>query len=128
MGVVEYYRDAPEPIREKLVELRALILETARKTPGVGKLTETLKWGEPSFLTQETKSGSTVRIAWKKRPSLHVGIYFNCKTDLVETFRSLYGNYFTFEGRRAIVFSPEEHMPMEKLAHCIAIALTYHRK
>ena len=128
MNSDEYFGKAPPAVRKKLLELRALILETARKTPGVGAIEEAMKWKEPSFLTAETKSGSTVRIAWKEKPSLHIGIYFNCKTDLIETFRSLYPNDFTFEGRRAIIFSPEEEIPVEKLSHCIAIAQSYHLK
>lgn len=41
----------PERMREKLMFLRQLIIETAATTEGVGELEETLKWGEPSYLT-----------------------------------------------------------------------------
>ncbi len=48
--------------------LRHLVLETASETEGVNKLEETLKWGEPSYLT---KNGSTIRMDWKKsKPDL----------------------------------------------------------
>ena len=57
----------PERMRDKLLFLRRLIIETAATTEGVGELEETLKWGEPSYLTPQTKSGSTVRIDWKKK-------------------------------------------------------------
>lgn len=40
-----------QPIRDKLWELRALVLETAVATPGVGNIVETLKWSQPSRLT-----------------------------------------------------------------------------
>jgi hypothetical protein len=52
----------PKPLKPKLLALRRLILDTARTTSGVGALEETLKWGQPSYLTPETKSGSTIRI------------------------------------------------------------------
>ena len=35
--------------------LRQLIFETAAATEVVGELEETLKWGEPSYLTPKTK-------------------------------------------------------------------------
>lgn len=37
--------------------LRELVIETAGETHGVDVLEETLKWGEPSFIT---KNGSTL--------------------------------------------------------------------
>ena len=40
----------PPAARERLADLRALIFDTAAATPGVGALTETLKWGEPAYL------------------------------------------------------------------------------
>jgi hypothetical protein len=52
----------PKPLKAKLLALRRLIFETAAATKGVGTLQETLKWGQPSYLTTETKSGSTIRI------------------------------------------------------------------
>ena len=41
----------PDFVRKKMRPLRELILETAKETDGVDHLEETLKWGEPSFLT-----------------------------------------------------------------------------
>jgi hypothetical protein len=52
----------PKPLKAKLLALRRLILDTAATTTGVGALEETLKWGQPSYLTAATKSGSTIRI------------------------------------------------------------------
>jgi hypothetical protein len=51
-----------KPVKAKLLALRRLIFDTAKATKGVGALEETLKWGQPSYLTPETKSGSTIRI------------------------------------------------------------------
>jgi hypothetical protein len=63
-STVEAVFDAyPRPVRAKLLALRRLILDTAKRTEGVGRLQETLKWGQPSYLTSETgsaaRSGST---------------------------------------------------------------------
>ena len=52
----------PAPLRTGLMRLRELIFDVAAETDGVGELQETLKWGQPAYLTTETKSGSTIRI------------------------------------------------------------------
>ena len=94
----------------------------------MGVLEETLKWGEPAYLTTQSKSGSTVRIAWKPARPGQYAMYFNCQTTLVETFKTLFGDDFHFEGNRAIVFNAEKSIDTETVAFCIAAALTYHRK
>ena len=126
-AVAQVFGAYPLPMRRKLLALRDLIFKTAVSTEGVGKLEETLKWGEPAYVTAESKSGSTIRIAWKKRSPSQYGIYFHCQTNLVETFRTLFPNEFKFEGNRAIVFNESDTVPTESLAFCIAAALTYHR-
>ena len=119
--VFDGYLDA---MRVKMMRLRQLVLDTVSETEGVNSLEETLKWGEPSYLT---KGGSTVRIDWKKRAPDRYSIYFNCNTKLVETFKRIYGDTFTFEGKRAIVFGETDELPVGELKDCIATALTYHR-
>ncbi len=125
--VAQVFAAYPPLARSKLMALRELIFETAASTEGVGRLEETLKWGEPAYLTSESKSGSTVRIAWKKSAPSQVAVYFNCQTNLVETFRTLFPSGFRFEGHRAIVFDVSETPPSDALAFCLAAALTYHR-
>ncbi len=116
----------PRKMREKLLFLRQLILDTAAETEGVGELEETLKWGEPSYLTPKTKSGSTVRIDWKARDPDQYAIYFKCTTNLVESFREKYPEEFQYGGNRSIVFQKDEEVPVRELKDCISMALTYH--
>lgn len=86
------------------------------------------KWGQPSFLTPETKSGSTIRIdALKDEPGRYA-MYFNCQSSLVATFRQMYPKDFTFEGNRALIFDAKKPPEKKALAHCIALALTYHQR
>ena len=80
----------PNPVKAKLLALRRLIFDTAKTTSGVGALEEALKWGQPSYLTTESKSGSTIRIDQVKAEAGGYAVYFHCQTDLVETFRELY--------------------------------------
>ena len=114
----------PEPIRKKMMRLRQLVLDTALETEGVDALEETLKWGEPSYLT---KGGSTIRMDWKDRTPDQYAMCFNCNTSLVNTFKAVYGDMFTFEGNRAIVLGEIDDLPVNALKHCISLALTYHR-
>lgn len=107
--------------------LRRLIFETAATTEGVGELEETLKWGEPSYLTPQTKSGSTVRINWKESLGDRYAIYFKCTTPLVSTFKEMYPTEFNYEKNRAILLNVNDDVPIEKLKNCIEMALTYHR-
>jgi uncharacterized protein DUF1801 len=115
----------PRPIGSKLLALRKLILDTARATEGVGALEEALKWGQVSYLTSESKSGSTIRIDRVKSAEDQVAVYFHCQTNLVETFRELYPE-LSFSGNRAIVLDASQKLPEEELRHCVALALTYH--
>ena len=107
--------------------LRALIFEVAAATEGVGRLEETLKWGEPAYVTSQSKSGSTIRIGWKKSRPAQYAMYFNCQTTLVDSFKTLFPAEFAFEGNRAIVFDESDVVPVDSLSNCIVSALTYHR-
>ena len=115
----------PKAARKKLLALRKLIFDIAARTDGVGELEETLKWGQPSYLTSATKSGSTIRIDAIKGDDTRCAVYFICHTNLVETFRDLYGDRLCFEGNRGIVLDVKEPLPADELGHCIALALTY---
>ena len=117
----------PPHVRPKLLALRELILQSASTAEGTGEIEETLKWGEPAYVPRN-KSGSTVRIDWKKKSPSHYAMYFNCQTNLVETFRTLFPSDFKFEGNRALVFGLEDELPNDALAICIVASLTYHLK
>jgi hypothetical protein len=116
----------PAPVKSRLLALRRLILDTAKATQGVGALEETLKWGQPSYLTTATKSGSTIRIDRIKTDATGYAVFFHCQTDLVETFRQLYPTELRYGGNRSILLDAEEAAPEAALRHCVALALTYH--
>ena len=107
--------------------LRKLIFTTAANIDGVGPLTETLKWGEPAYLTEKSKTGSTIRLGWKAKYPDQIAMYFICHTHLVDTFRTLYPSELRFEGNRAIVFKITDQLPVEEVAVCVGAALTYHK-
>ena len=117
----------PPPVKSRLLALRRLIFDTAKTTTGVGALEEALKWGQPSYLTTESKSGSTIRIDQVKAEAGQYSVYFHCQTDLVETFRELYPE-LRYGGTRSILLDAGERLPEKALRHCIALALTYHAR
>lgn len=117
----------PKTVRPSLLRLRELIFATASKA-GIGDLIETLKWGQPAYLPARPRIGTTIRIDAAKREAQGYAMFFHCQTTLIPTFRDVYSDTFTFEGNRAIAFSPTDAPDEVALAHCILMALTYHRK
>jgi Domain of unknown function (DU1801) len=128
--VRSYFLEAIAPytpmVQAKLKELRQLVLATASKTEGVGEIEEGLRWNQPSFLTTETGSGSTIRIDGSRRDPEKLALYFHCQSGLVETFKNHYGSALTYEGNRAILLDANLALPKDALAHCISLALTHH--
>ena len=123
--VAALFRSYPPAVRAKLLALRELVIDVAARTPGVGPLTETLKWGQPSYLTEETGAGTTVRLG-RLKTSEGCALYFHCQSGLVGRFRDLYGDTFRYEGERALLFGPGKRLPVTALRHCIGLALTHH--
>jgi hypothetical protein len=85
--VAEAFAAIPPGLRPKLAALRRLILDIAAKTEGVGDLDETLKWGQPSYLTHKTKSGTTIRIGAIKGSDQLYALFVNCQTGTAGTSR-----------------------------------------
>ncbi len=121
--VNEVFANYPDFVRDKLQHLRELVIETAEETEGVTVLEETLKWGEPSFVT---KNGSTLRMDWKEKTPNQYAMYFQCTSRLVDTFRLVFDNKFQFDGKRAIVFQLNQKIPELELKECIKASLIYH--
>ena len=117
----------PPKIAARLLRLRQLIFEVAARTEGVGALEETLKWGQPSYLTTQSGSGSLVRIDQLAAEDGKYAMYFHCQTTLVDTFRQMFPGRFAFSGNRSILFDVEDELPLAELGQCVAMALTYHR-
>ena len=123
--VEQAFERVPAPVATAWSALRAVILETAANMPEVGPVTESLKWGEPSFSTDRTKSGTPIRLGWKAATPDTVKLLVHCQTSLVPRWRELYGDRLSFEGTRAILLDIRQPLPREELAHCVAMALTY---
>lgn len=114
----------PDAVRDHLLFLRNLVIETAQEQEEITELEETLKWGEPSFVT---KGGSTLRMDWKDKSPDQYQMYFKCTSRLVETFKVVFGDLFEYQKNRAIVFQLDQAIPTEELKKCIKATLLYHK-
>lgn len=112
----------PAQYREPLLALRALIFAVAARTAGVGPVTETLKWGQPSYLTEVTNAGTTIRL--DRLGEQQIAIFFHCQTLVIDQCRGMFPS-LTYSKNRAIVLNPEAPLPLDDLAACIELALTY---
>lgn len=118
--------DSFDPINaKKLLQIRELIFKTAANIESVGDVTETLKWGEPSYAPLKLRVGSPIRLNQLKDKN-GFALYFNCQSNLITTFKQLYPSTFRYERNRSIVFNRKDKLPIKELEHCISIALTYH--
>jgi hypothetical protein len=107
VSVKQKFETYPKNISGLLHTIRELIFNVAQQD-GIANIEETLKWGEPSYVSS---IGSTVRFDWKPKYPDQYGIYFNCKTVLIETFKEIYGDIFEYEGNRALIFKIEQPIP-----------------
>jgi hypothetical protein len=116
----------PAPVRRPLLVLRELIFAAAAEREDIGEIVETLKWKQPAYLPARPRIGTTIRIDALPGTSPGYAMFFHCQTTLVATFRELYPDEFTYQGNRAIVFSPARPVAGGPLKHCILLALAYH--
>ena len=127
-AVAEVFNAYADDVKGRLLALRTLIFETAVTTKGVGEVEEALRWGQPSYLTTQSGSGSTIRIDQVKGEVGRYAMYVNCRTSLVPMFRELYPNELEYGGNRSVLFGASSSVPADALKHCISLALTYHAR
>lgn len=123
-NIKDTFDSFPDEVRPALLAIRELIFNVAANNDDIGALSEKLRWGQVSYLTEQTKSGSTVRIDALSRHK--IAIYFICTSNLAEEFRMHYGDLLTFSKNRAIHLEVDKALPTSTIKHCIELALTYH--
>ncbi|MGQ7845366.1 DUF1801 domain-containing protein [Granulosicoccus sp. 3-233] len=123
-AVERAYLAMPAPFQEPALALRELILLTARQLHATGGVGETLKWGQPSYLPLKAGVGTTVRVAVHDEQQL--GLYVNCNTTLVETFRTVFADDLQYSKNRAVLFAIVRPLPTEAIAQCVRMTLYYH--
>ena len=114
----------PKEAGQNLLRFRDFIFEVAADFEPAISLEEALRWSEPAYLC---KTGSTIRLACKKDKPAEFAMYFNCKTQLIETIQEVFGTEFQYEGNRALIFQVGQSVNTLALKQCIALALRYHK-
>lgn len=115
------------PAQRKRIEvLREILFEQANSLEQCGVVQECLKWGQPSYVTEKPKSGTTVRLDAVGDDS--VAIYVHCQSRLIEEIRTIYPDTFELQGNRAIILDGKQPMPIDPIRHCLSLALTYHQR
>jgi len=117
----------PDALRKALKALRALIVETAERTDHAGELEETLRWGQPSYLTVRPKTGTTIRIDRDTSGKGDYALFVSCQSSLVSEWRAMFPD-LNFGGDRSVHFKLEDPFPEDNLRQMIVMALTYHKR
>lgn len=121
--VAEALGALPSELQPGLQALRELIFEVAENV-GAAPLQESLKWGQPSYLSARPRESTAVRIGANKDRE-HVALFFHCQSSVVPEFRAMFPDDFRYDGNRAVLFRPGEDLQKDKLRLCIAHALQY---
>ncbi len=122
-AVSDAFAGFPNAERKALLKIRALIFDVAQQTPKIGKITESLRWGQPAYLTLDSKSGSTIRLGVLKAGGF--AVFTHCQTTIMSDFRII-APELDFDGNRAVRFTKNMPLPMDKLKILVHRALSYH--
>ncbi len=123
ISVKEKYANYELNERAKLLEIRSLLFEVAAILDKDAVLQEDLKWGQPSYAL---KGGTPIRL--DTFSDGQVAMFFHCQTNLIENFRTIFGNELQFSGNRAIIFDISKPLPKKAIQFCAEAAFTYHQK
>lgn len=123
-AVADAYQALPSSARKTALVLRDLIFDVAAQTPQAGPIEETLRWGQPSYITPKTKSGSTLRIGATKAGE--AAIFAHCGTQIISTYAATFPDMDQIEGNRAVIFPSADDIAPERLRLLIRHGLTYH--
>ncbi|MBM7066757.1 DUF1801 domain-containing protein [Actibacterium sp. 188UL27-1] len=122
-GVLAGY---PPLVAQRLMDIRELIFAVAAADPRIKTLTETLKWGQPAYVTEASKTGTTIRLSDDATRPSHCKMLVHCQTDLVGRYHARFPDAFAYEKNRAVLISVKTPLAEAELAACINMALIYH--
>lgn len=121
--VEEAYDLTDREARECLLQLREMIFDTAQAQPDIGVIEETLRWGQPAYLTPETKAGSTIRLGVPK--TARFALFVHCQSRLIPDYLAAYPMWDRVEGTRAVLFDHVAEIDPLRHGWLIEQALTY---
>ncbi|QBF29733.1 DUF1801 domain-containing protein [Thalassococcus sp. S3] len=126
-AVADAFLAYPKAAQPGLLRLRDLVFDVAEDTPEAGRIEESLRWGQPAYLTPETKSSSTLRLGVPKDGD-GFAIYAHCGSSIISTFAETFPGQDKIEGNRAVHFGSVDQIDPARHGMLIRHALTYHLK
>jgi len=121
-GVEKVFAGFPAPERQNLLLIRTRIFNIAKQTSRIGPVTEALRWGQPAYLTLDSRSGSTIRLGVLKQGGY--AVFTHCQTKIMADFKHAAPD-LAFDGNRAVHFQASQSPP-DILDFLIHRALVYH--
>ena len=104
--------------------VRGMIFQLADASTQVGQIEEALKWGQPSYLTYNPKSGTPTRLGLLK--SGEPAVFVHCQTSLIAEIQSQFPDSFIYDGNRAAGIKVGTSLRATPMSLLIRRALTYH--
>ncbi len=114
---------APPAAQKGMMDLRALIFTVAADLPEIGEISETLRWGQPAYITSK-RAGASLRLGVPKTGGF--ALYTHCQTSLIADFATAFPNMDKVEGTRAIHFTDATQIDPIRHGMLIRSILTYH--
>lgn len=119
---IETLQSFPDEVQGKMEVLRELVHEIAQEEELVTELEETLRWGEPTFISNV---GTSLRMGWSdKRPDQY-GLFVQCSSLVIPTIRAVHADALRYDKNRGVLFQNEEDLPLDLLRPMIHAALVY---
>lgn len=115
----------PPKLGDRLLAVRALIHDIAANDTSIGRLEESLKWGQISFATMHPKSGTPIRIDGDMEMGTY-SVYVPCRANVITGFRAVHPDMFTYHGNREIRLDLNVPMPEKELTLFLNTALRYY--
>jgi len=94
----------------------------------VGDITESLKWGMPSYAPRKAYTGTPLRLGVPSGDDHRVGLYVHCQSGLMAEFRLVHGDRVCTEGTRALLLDTRQPLPWDAVDDFIILALTWKRR
>lgn len=120
---IKAYFDAAPP-KDAMLMIRATLFALASDMPETQGLSETFKWGQPSY-APVSGSGTPLRIGQPKDGGF--GLYVHCQTTVMSDFAALSPDA-VFDGNRGILFRTATDLNVSVLTPLIRSAFLYHQK
>jgi len=122
--VAAAFNACPTSAQAGLMRLRSLILDCSAALPETGGIREEVRWGQPAYLAQRPRTGSTLRLGVPKSGGF--ALYAHCRTSLIRDFVEAFPGLDAVEGNRAILFQSEAQVNPARHGQLVRHALTYH--